>query len=140
MLCKPQCADPGIHRTRLRTGATRSRKSKERKQRIFRVLLKAFTKITDLPAPKTYRLHNGISGAREPPERLMRRNPRAKILRWPSNEETKRPQKEPSPNPLRALLVLYAVASLGYWVAGAMDMWQMRSIWPESRSAISLSR
>jgi len=41
----------------------------------------------------------------------------------------RRPRKETSPNSLRGLLVLYAIVSLGYWLAGAIDMWQIRVHW-----------
>jgi sigma-B regulation protein RsbU (phosphoserine phosphatase) len=41
----------------------------------------------------------------------------------------RRPRKETSPNLLRGLLVIYAVISLAYWFAGALDMWQMRVHW-----------
>ena len=41
----------------------------------------------------------------------------------------RRPRKETSPNLLRGLLVLYALVSLGYWLAGAMDTWQIRVHW-----------
>ena len=57
------CEIPVIAGRACAAAATGSRKSKERKQRIFRVLLKALTKITDLPAAKTACLRNGISSA-----------------------------------------------------------------------------
>jgi len=41
----------------------------------------------------------------------------------------RRPRKKTSPNTLRALLVLYAVASLAYWLAGAIDNWDLRVHW-----------
>ena len=44
-------------------------------------------------------------------------------------KKRRRPRKERSPNPLRTLLLLYALASLGYWLAGAMDLWQIRVHW-----------
>lgn len=37
--------------------------------------------------------------------------------------------KKTSPNLLRATLVLYLLASLAYWLAGALDLWQMRVHW-----------
>jgi sigma-B regulation protein RsbU (phosphoserine phosphatase) len=40
-------------------------------------------------------------------------------------------RKKLSPNPLRALLVLYAIASLGYCLAAALDMWQIRVHWDQ---------
>jgi len=44
-------------------------------------------------------------------------------------KKRRRPRKERSPNLLRGLLVLFALASLGYWLAGAMDGWQIRVHW-----------
>jgi sigma-B regulation protein RsbU (phosphoserine phosphatase) len=44
-------------------------------------------------------------------------------------KKRRRPRKERSPNPLRALLLIYALASLGYWLAGTMDLWQMQVHW-----------
>ena len=44
-------------------------------------------------------------------------------------KKRRRPRKERSPNPLRILLLLYALASLGYCLAGAMDLWQIRVHW-----------
>jgi phosphoserine phosphatase RsbU/P len=46
-------------------------------------------------------------------------------------KKRKRPRKTTSPNLLRTLLVLYAIASLGYWLAGALDMWQIRVHWDQ---------
>jgi sigma-B regulation protein RsbU (phosphoserine phosphatase) len=44
-------------------------------------------------------------------------------------KKRRRPRRERSPNPLRPLLLLYALASLGYWLAGSMDLWQMQVHW-----------
>jgi phosphoserine phosphatase RsbU/P len=44
-------------------------------------------------------------------------------------KKRRRPRKERSPNLLRGLLVLYVLASLGYWLAGAMDLWQIQVHW-----------
>src|SRR5579862_8340022 len=44
-------------------------------------------------------------------------------------KKRKRPRKNTSPNTLRILLVIYAVVSLSYWLAGAMDTWQIRVHW-----------
>jgi len=41
----------------------------------------------------------------------------------------RRRRNKRSPNTLRALLVVYAIASLSYWLAGAIDMWQIRVHW-----------
>ena len=44
-------------------------------------------------------------------------------------KKRRRPRKERSPNLLRGLLLLYALASLGYWLAGTLDLWQMQVHW-----------
>ncbi|HEX3472770.1 MAG TPA: SpoIIE family protein phosphatase [Silvibacterium sp.] len=46
-------------------------------------------------------------------------------------KKRKRARKETSPNLLRAMLVLYALASLGYWLAGSLDRWQVLVHWDQ---------
>ena len=46
-------------------------------------------------------------------------------------KKRRRPRKTTSPNALRALLVLYALASLGYWLTGVLDLWQIRVHWDQ---------
>src|SRR5271169_5080911 len=47
-------------------------------------------------------------------------------------KKRRRPRnKKSSPNLLRALLVLYALATLGYWLAGALDRWQVLVHWDQ---------
>ena len=67
----------------------------------------------------------------EPSQARLRRNNAAKILWWPDPmKKRRRPRnKKTSPNLLRATLVLYLLASLAYWLAGALDLWQMRVHW-----------
>src|SRR5581483_6184207 len=43
----------------------------------------------------------------------------------------KRRKKTPSPNLLRFFLGLWIVASLGYWIAGLADLWQIRVHWDQ---------
>jgi sigma-B regulation protein RsbU (phosphoserine phosphatase) len=43
----------------------------------------------------------------------------------------KRRKKTLSPNLLRFLLALWIVASLGYWIAGVVDLWQTRVHWDQ---------
>ena len=37
--------------------------------------------------------------------------------------------RTPSPNLLRGLLILYILASVGYWIAGTMDYWELDLHW-----------
>jgi phosphoserine phosphatase RsbU/P len=46
-------------------------------------------------------------------------------------KKRKRPRAKTSPNTLRALLVLYALAALVYWLAGSLDRWQVLVHWDQ---------
>ena len=43
----------------------------------------------------------------------------------------KRRKKPLSPNLLRLFLVLWILASLGYWIAGIVDLWDTRVHWDQ---------
>ena len=43
----------------------------------------------------------------------------------------KRRKKPVSPNLLRLFLALWIIASLGYWIAGMVDLWDLRVHWDQ---------